>query len=100
MSDASSIRPLPATPTNRVNGKLNVSPGPSRADSPVVVRSADQLDLSDNAVLLSRLRDLPAIRSDLVDRVRSEIDSGSYDTPEKLDQAVQSLVHELTDPDA
>ena len=35
------------------------------------------------------------IRADLVARVRSEIASGSYETPEKLDAALDGLLNEL-----
>lgn len=60
-------------------------------------RESDRLELSDHAVLLSRLRELPAVRVDLVDRVRAEIDSGAYESAERVDAALESLIRELTD---
>jgi hypothetical protein len=37
----------------------------------------------------------PDIRHDLVARVRQEIAAGEYDTPEKLDRALDRLLNEL-----
>jgi len=37
----------------------------------------------------------PAIRTDLVARVRREIAEGTYDTPEKLDLALERLLDRL-----
>jgi hypothetical protein len=35
------------------------------------------------------------LRHDLIDRVRADIASGTYDTPERLDRAVESLLSRL-----
>ncbi len=40
---------------------------------------------------------MPEVRRDLVDRVRAEIDAGQYETPEKLDAAVDRLLEDLAD---
>jgi hypothetical protein len=37
----------------------------------------------------------PGIRADLVARVRSEIAAGTYDTPEKWEQALDKLSRQL-----
>ena len=54
----------------------------------------DQVELSRTAQLLSKVHDLPDVRQDVVDRVRAEIESGQYETPEKLDAAIQRLIEE------
>jgi|GEM_PF-998274 len=100
MSDTSSISPIPSTPARRLKGGVKAPTTAARANHSAVARSADQVDLSPDAVQLSRHFDSPSVRRDLVDRVRREIDSGAYDTTDKLDQAVQSLVRELTGPGA
>ena len=38
---------------------------------------------------------LPEIRAELVDRVRAEIAAGTYETPEKLQRAVERMLDEL-----
>jgi len=58
-------------------------------------RSKDQVELSNVARYLSELKTGPAVRSDLIDRVRQEIDAGRYDTPEKLEAAIDGIKEDL-----
>lgn len=60
-----------------------------------VQRGEDQIELSEASRLLARLRALPEIRQELVDRVRAEIESGSYETDDKLDQAIESMLDDI-----
>ncbi|GJQ29011.1 MAG: hypothetical protein HBSAPP03_08950 [Phycisphaerae bacterium] len=64
------------------------------ADVSAPRRGADRVDLSPDAQLLASLRDLPA-RQDLVDAIRGEIARGEYDTPEKLDAALEELLRDV-----
>ena len=66
---------------------------PTAASS--VNRGRDEVELSTQARLLSRLKDTPDIRSELVTSIRSQIADGSYETPQKLDAAVDSLYDDL-----
>lgn len=59
------------------------------------VRSSDSVEFSKTAQLLSKLAELPDVRQELVDRVRSQISSGTYETPEKLDAAIENLLGDL-----
>jgi len=61
-------------------------------DSPS--RQRDQVELSTTARLLSKIGVLSGVRQDVVDRVRSELEAGTYETPEKLDAAVDALLSE------
>ncbi|HFB99039.1 MAG TPA: flagellar biosynthesis anti-sigma factor FlgM [Bryobacterales bacterium] len=61
---------------------------------------ADQLDISREADMLSRARETTAgesteIRQDKVNDIRAQLDAGTYETPEKLDAAVNRLLDEL-----
>ncbi len=58
-------------------------------------KRSDQVELSDRARLLSKLRETPEVRQDLVDRVRAEIDSGEYLTSDKLDAATDNVLSDL-----
>ncbi|MEO1237219.1 MAG: flagellar biosynthesis anti-sigma factor FlgM [Planctomycetota bacterium] len=58
-------------------------------------RGQDQLELSDAARVLARLADRPEVREDLVNRVRAQIEAGTYVTPEKIDAAVEGLDQDL-----
>lgn len=63
-----------------------------RADPPS--QPADTVEISSQALMASKIADLPATRADLVARVRAEIQAGTYETPEKLDIAIQRLMEE------
>ena len=55
----------------------------------------DQLDISREADLASRIHDVPEIRSDRVAEIRSQIEAGVYETDDKLDIAVSRLLDEI-----
>jgi len=55
----------------------------------------DELQLSDAAQLLDQVEDVPEIRMDKVASIRSQIEAGTYETPEKLDVAIDRLLDEI-----
>jgi len=55
----------------------------------------DQLDISHEADLASRLQDVPGIREDRVAAIRAQIETGVYETDDKLDAAVSRLLDEI-----
>ena len=70
--------------------------GPVRAEP--AARPSDRADISDRARLLSRLAALPATRTDLVAAIRQQITDGTYETVDRLDEAVQNLLGEIDLP--
>ena len=60
------------------------------------VAGADQLDISREADMISRVREVPDIRADRVAEIRAAIEAGTYETPEKLDIAVGRLLDEIS----
>src|SRR4051812_13388869 len=68
------------------------TPSPGRAGPE---RPSDRVDISDRARFLNKLASLPDIRQDVVDRLRDQVAAGDYDTPDKLDQALSSLLDEF-----
>jgi anti-sigma28 factor (negative regulator of flagellin synthesis) len=64
------------------------------ATSGQATRGADQVDISAaaEAALAGQTAD---IRADLVARIRSEIEAGTYETAAKLDAAVDRLLDEM-----
>ena len=90
MSEISPLgRPAGASPVQ--SGQTPAAGGPS----PVAIRLADQVDVSHAARLLNQLAELPDVQFELVERVRSEIAAGTYETPEKLDAAGDELLDDL-----
>jgi len=53
------------------------------------------LDISHEAELISQIQDIPDIRQDRVDAIRTAIESGTYETADKLDIAVDRLLDEM-----
>ncbi len=84
-----------------VHGPQSINP-PHRAQaSPPAtltgkVTGADQLDISREADLISRVHELPEIRSERVAEIRSAIEAGTYETADKLDRAVGHLLDEIS----
>ncbi len=57
-----------------------------------VARGEDRVELSDKARYMQSLREVPAIRSELVNRVKQEIASGTYDTTERFNEAFDAMI--------
>jgi hypothetical protein len=92
--------------TMQVNGPSHIH-GPQPLRAPHRIRpaeaqpsvdylyGADQVDISREAELLSHIHDLPEIRADRVEQIRTELADGVYETDEKLEVAVGRLLDEL-----
>ena len=55
----------------------------------------DEVSISQEADMLSRIDDIPDIRQDRVDQIRAEIANGTYETDDKIDIAVSQLLDEI-----
>ncbi len=55
----------------------------------------DTLDISETGRLLEMAAQLPDIRADRVEQLRTAIAQGGYDTAEKLDLALERLLDEI-----
>ena len=55
----------------------------------------DELSISAAAQYLEQIRQLPDIRQDRVDTIRSQITSGTYETADKMDVALSRLLDEI-----
>ncbi len=100
MPDISSIGPIGNTPVGPIDrpGSLANRRGdlaPAQRDSPPQ-RPGDRVELSTHARFFDQIRRLPEGRSDRVDEVRTAIMSGTYETEQKLDVALDRLLEDLT----
>jgi len=66
-----------------------------QAQSQSVRRGEDRVEVSDLAQSLARASQHSPIRQDLVDRVRSQIDAGTYITPGRINAAVNAIMRGL-----
>jgi flagellar biosynthesis anti-sigma factor FlgM len=55
---------------------------------------ADTLEISSQAAAASRLADIPDIRHDRVASIKAQIQAGTYETADKLDQALEAMLDE------
>jgi negative regulator of flagellin synthesis FlgM len=55
----------------------------------------DQVQISDQANFLEKLSKVPGIRQERIDEIQRQIDAGEYETPERIEMAVQKLLEEL-----
>ncbi len=93
MPDISSIGHGSIGPINRATNRSGLeapAKSPERAET-----RGDRVELSPHARLMNQIRQLPEVRQDLIDRIKDEIDAGTYDTPEKMDAAVEGLAAEI-----
>jgi negative regulator of flagellin synthesis FlgM len=80
-----------AQPINAPHRSYNSQP----ASAPSRSYGADELDISSEADMVSRARDLPDVRADKVASIKAQIAKGTYDTDEKLDIAMSRLLDEI-----
>jgi negative regulator of flagellin synthesis FlgM len=80
--------PQPINPPHRTHAQP-----PSAPAAPA--GGADQVDISAEADMISRTRELPSIRADRVAQIRAQIEAGTYETAEKLSGAVDRLLDEI-----
>jgi negative regulator of flagellin synthesis FlgM len=59
------------------------------------VGGSDEVTISEEAQLLARVNDIPDVRQDVVDQIRTEIANGTYETEDKLDTAITRLLDEI-----
>ena len=65
------------------------------SSQPTSPASGDQLEISAAAEAAIQAEEHGEIRHDIVARLKREIQQGTYETPEKLDQALDRLLDEL-----
>ena len=90
----------------QIHGPVHVH-GPQSINAPHHVRPAqapvssdkstavDQVDISHEADLVSRVREVPEIRTERVAQIKAAIEAGEYETSEKLDIALDRLLDEI-----
>lgn len=100
MSDISHIQSLNAPRALNSNGVVRDTPIRTNTQPTRSPDRTDKLDLSDRA--LERLRtqettpsETTPIRTELVQRIRDEIASNTYLTPDRLEKASQALTRAL-----
>ncbi len=55
---------------------------------------ADKVEISENAMYLSRMQQMPEVRQEKVEAIRTQINNGTYDLDSKLDVVADRLTEE------
>lgn len=87
------IPPISPSHPAAIHGPSRSVPGKSASTQ--AGRKSDSVEVSQVAQYLSKLQQMPDVRQDLVDRVRSEIAKGNYDTPDKVEALMDELMQDL-----
>lgn len=89
----SDINPI-ARPQHTAYDSLS-KPKQAAGESSTTARNQDRVELSNQARLLSKLKALPEVREGLVNSVKSQIEAGTYDTPERFDTAINAMLDDF-----
>ena len=93
MSDVGPVSSPSHAPPARaeLDRPTRAEPAPAR----IAGRAADRLEISEMARLLARMREPQPVRIDLVERIRGEIAGDTYETPDKVNAAVDAILQDL-----
>jgi len=81
--------PVAPRPVESVN-QVSASNGPTGA-----ANVSDVVEISLAAKLAAKVHELPPVRTELVQRVKAEIEAGTYETPERIEAALDALMDDL-----
>ncbi|MBI9016704.1 MAG: flagellar biosynthesis anti-sigma factor FlgM [Phycisphaerae bacterium] len=88
---------------NRIDGYRPLSPISNQPVQPGSENSAksqparaDRVEISENAMYLARMQQMPEVRQEKVEAVRQQIQAGTYDIDSKIDVVAERLSEEYT----
>jgi negative regulator of flagellin synthesis FlgM len=95
----SELSPLSTGQVSRT-GRVGPAAGrrPESTDQPQAPgrdRGADEVQFSAHIRHLVELKNGGPVRTDLVNRIRAEIEQGTYETPEKLEAAIDEMLSDF-----
>jgi len=79
---------------SRIDRARQAGRAPADSGTAQLNRAEDRVEVSQAAVLLKKLSDLPEVRTDLVEGIKAQIRAGNYDTPERFDAALDGMINE------
>ena len=77
----------PVQPAAALNGNVATA-------APYAV--GDTIEISQVARLTAAVHELPDVRTELVERVKAEIATGTYETSDRMEAALERLLDEMT----
>jgi anti-sigma28 factor (negative regulator of flagellin synthesis) len=89
------INPIGRTAPTTVTSSARPAGDAADTSAPAPTRGSDKAEFSPVAKYLSMLQAMPAVRQDLVHTVKGQIANGTYETPQKIDGAIDNLAEDL-----
>jgi negative regulator of flagellin synthesis FlgM len=80
-----------ASPINPPHTPRVSQPESTQSSAPI----QDELHLSEAALRMEQIHEMPSIRQDRVAQIRAQLANGTYETPEKLNTALERLLDEI-----
>ena len=68
---------------------------PQPTAQPERVSTVDQLDISREGDLVSRIHEIPDVRTDRVEAIKAQIEAGVYENDDKMEAALEQLLDEI-----
>ncbi|MEX0776048.1 MAG: flagellar biosynthesis anti-sigma factor FlgM [Phycisphaeraceae bacterium] len=84
-----------STPPSYTGGGNRVHQPSQEASSTRSNGSADRVEFSPGAQYLSKLRELPDVRHDLISSIRQQLADDTYTIEDKLDAAIDDMAEDL-----
>ncbi len=72
-----------------------VGPVDNAAPASQAPGASDVVEISSIAKLAAKIHELPDVRAELVEKVKTEIASGEYETPQRIELTIDRLMDEL-----
>jgi negative regulator of flagellin synthesis FlgM len=85
--------PGPVHNSSPINHSRPPRSEPSQAAKPA--GPVDEVEISSAGKLLEKASQSSAVRAERIAQIKSEIEAGTYETPEKLDAALERLLDEF-----
>lgn len=82
-------------PPNGTQGIGSVGPARPKAAATQASSVSDTVEISTAGLLAAKLQGPVGVRTDLVQRVKEQIATGTFETPERIDATVDRLMEEL-----
>lgn len=81
----------------RIDGGKRVGKAPPPSSVPSTPPPADKVEISNAARFISEVNSLPPVRLGKIDEIRKLLESGEYETEERLEGAIEEFLKQNPD---
>lgn len=66
-------------------------------EAPVAPRTTDRVEFSEEAMMIEKMRHMPAVRQERIDAIKASIATNTYVTNDMLDSAINRMIDEVSE---